>query len=101
MRAGIYARVSTKDQSCELQLRDLRAYCVARGYGPIREYVHVGQSGGKDSPPELNRLMEDARKRKFDAIVVWRFDPFAAGRPPHRSVQARSRIRLLPWMSGG
>ena len=53
-------------------------YCAARGFEPIREYVDVGQSGGKESRPELNRLMEDARKRRFDAIVVWRFDRFAS-----------------------
>ena len=77
MRIAIYARVSTKDQSCEMQLRDLQTYCAARGFDPVREYVDIGQSGGKDSRPELNRLMEDARKRRFDAIVVWRFDRFA------------------------
>lgn len=77
MRIAIYARVSTKDQSCELQLRDLRAYCAARGFEAIREYVDAGQSGAKDSRPELNKLMDDARKRQFDAIVVWRFDRFA------------------------
>ena len=77
MRIGIYARVSTKDQSCELQVRDLRAYCAARGFDLVREYVDVGQSGAKDSRPELNILMDDARKRQFDAIVVWRFDRFA------------------------
>jgi DNA invertase Pin-like site-specific DNA recombinase len=77
MRIAIYARVSTKDQSCELQLRDLRAYCAARGFEAFHEYVDVGQSGAKDSRPELNKLMDDARKRQFDAIVVWRFDRFA------------------------
>src|ERR1700676_5555549 len=77
MRIGIYARVSTKDQSCELQIRDLRSYCVARGFDLVREYVDVGQSGAKDSRSELNLLMDDARKRQFDAIVVWRFDRFA------------------------
>jgi DNA invertase Pin-like site-specific DNA recombinase len=77
MRIGIYARVSTNDQSCEMQVRDLRAYCTARGFDLVREYVDVGQSGGKDSRPELNKLMDDARKRQFDAIVVWRFDRFA------------------------
>src|SRR5579859_3390788 len=77
MPIGIYARVSTKDQSCELQLRDLRTYCAARGFEPAREYIDVGQSGAKESRPELNKLMEDARKRKFDVIVVWRFDRFA------------------------
>jgi DNA invertase Pin-like site-specific DNA recombinase len=77
MRIGIYARVSTRDQSCELQIRDLRTYCAARGFDLFREYVDVGQSGAKDSRPELNKLMDDARKRQFDAIIVWRFDRFA------------------------
>ncbi len=77
MRIAIYARVSTKDQSCELQVRDLRAYCAARGFDLVREYVDVGQSGAKDSRPELNKLMDDAWKRQFNAIVVWRFDRFA------------------------
>ena len=77
MRAAIYARVSTKDQSCEMQLHDLRAYCAARGFTIIREYIDIGQSGAKDSRPQLNELMADARKRKLDAIIVWRFDRFA------------------------
>src|SRR3984893_6242782 len=77
MRIGIYARVSTKDQSCELQVRDLRAYSTARGFELVREYVDVGQSGATDSRPELNKLMDDARKRQFDVLVVWRFDRFA------------------------
>ncbi len=77
MRIGIYARVSTKDQSCEMQLRDLRAYCAARSFDAVAEYVDVGQSGAKDSRPELNRLMDDARKRKLDAVLVWKFDRFA------------------------
>src|SRR6202140_2015656 len=77
MRIGIYARVSTKDQSCELQVRDRRAYCTGRAFDLGREYVDVGQSGAKGSRPELNILMDDARKRQFDAIVVWRFDRFA------------------------
>jgi DNA invertase Pin-like site-specific DNA recombinase len=77
MRIAIYARVSTKDQSCDLQLRDLRAYCAARQLQLVGEFVDVGQSGTKDSRPQLNELMAEARKRKLDAIVVWRFDRFA------------------------
>jgi DNA invertase Pin-like site-specific DNA recombinase len=77
MRIAIYARVSTKDQSCELQVRDLRTYCAARGFELVREYVDVGQSGAKDSRPELNKLMDDARKRQFDVVICWRFDRFA------------------------
>src|SRR5271167_1180857 len=60
-----------------MQLRDLRTYCAARGLDLVREYIDVGQSGAKDSRPELNKLMDDARKRQFDSIVVWRFDRFA------------------------
>ena len=60
-----------------MQMRDLRAYCAARGFTIIREYIDVGQSGAKDSRPELNELMADARKRKFGSILVWRFDRFA------------------------
>ncbi|MFZ1137728.1 MAG: recombinase family protein [Candidatus Sulfotelmatobacter sp.] len=77
MRAAIYARVSTKDQSCELQLRDLRAFCTARSFTLVREFVDVGESGAKDSRPQLNELMEAARKRQVDAVLVWRFDRFA------------------------
>ena len=77
MRVGIYARVSTKDQNRELQLRDLRAFCAARKFSVVREYVDVGESGAKDSRPQLNELMAAARKRQVDAIVVWRFDRFA------------------------
>ena len=74
---AIYARVSTRDQSCAMQLRDLRTYCSARGWDVFREYVDAGESGAKDSRPELNALMNDARKRQFQTVVVWRFDRFA------------------------
>jgi len=77
MRVGIYARVSTKDQSCEMQLRDLRAYCAARQLEVVREYVDLGQSGTKDSRPALNELMNDARKRRLDTVICWKFDRFA------------------------
>jgi len=69
--------VSTRDQSCALQVRDLKTYCAARKFSIFREYIDVGESGAKNSRPELNNLMADARKRKFDSVVVWRFDRFA------------------------
>ena len=79
MRTALYARVSTSDkgQDPEMQLRELREYCQRRGFTIAGEYVDVGVSGAKDSRPELNKLMLDAAKRKFDAVVVWRFDRFA------------------------
>jgi len=76
IRAAIYARVSTTDQSPESQLRDLRQYAEARAF-EISEYVDTGFSGAKQNRPSLDRLMEDARKRRFDCILVWRFDRFA------------------------
>jgi DNA invertase Pin-like site-specific DNA recombinase len=79
MRAAIYARVSTigHGQSPELQLREVREYCIRRGWEIAGEYVDAGVSGTKDSRPELNRLMADAHRRRFDAVVCWKFDRFA------------------------
>ena len=65
MKIALYARVSTADQNCEMQLRELREYAAARKWNVIGEYVDTGWSGAKASRPELNRLMADARKRRF------------------------------------
>jgi DNA invertase Pin-like site-specific DNA recombinase len=79
MRVAIYARVSTNNgqQSPEMQLTELREYCQRRGWDIVSEFVDAGISGAKDSRPELNRLLTDAHRRHFDAVVVWRFDRFA------------------------
>jgi DNA invertase Pin-like site-specific DNA recombinase len=79
MRAAIYARVSTTNhgQDIHLQTRELRKFCKARGWQIVGEYLDEGISGAKSSRPELNKLMADADERKFDAVVVWRFDRFA------------------------
>ena len=74
-RVAVYARVSTRDQNCELQLRELRQYAERRGWVVAGEYV-VNISGSKDSRPHLNRLMTDAHQRKLDAVVVWKIDRF-------------------------
>jgi len=76
-RVALYARVSTTDQSTDSQLLDLRRYVRERGWNIFREYVDEGISGTKDFRPALNELMNDARKRKFDVVLVWRFDRFA------------------------
>lgn len=79
MKTALYARVSTSDkgQDPEMQLRELREYCERRGWQIAGEYVDIGVSGAKDSRPELNRLVADASRRRFDAVVVWKFDRFA------------------------
>ena len=76
-RVAIYARVSTTDQSTESQLLDLRKYVSERGWQSYKEYTDNGVSGTTDSRPALNELMNDARKRRFDMVLVWRFDRFA------------------------
>lgn len=74
---AIYARVSTQEQDPGLQLSELRKYIQDRGWQVYREYVDIGHSGAKDSRPELNKLMADAKRRKFDTVLVWKFDRFA------------------------
>jgi len=60
-----------------MQTRELRQFAEARGWQVVGEYVDVGISGTKEKRPELDRLMADAHRRKFDAVAVWRFDRFA------------------------
>src|SRR2546425_4136323 len=78
-RVAIYARVSTTNhgQDVGLQTRELHQFAEARGWTVAGEYIDAGVSGAKDSRPELNRLMADAYKRRFDVVCVWRFDRFA------------------------
>ena len=78
-RAAIYARVSTANngQDPTMQTRELTEYCQRRGWTVVGEYVDVGISGTKEKRPELDRLLSDAHTRRFDAVVVWKFDRFA------------------------
>jgi DNA invertase Pin-like site-specific DNA recombinase len=73
MKAAIYARVSTFDQEPENQLAELRRYVEARGW-TATQYVDKGVSGSKDRRPALDALVADARRRRFDVLVVWRLD---------------------------
>ncbi len=76
VRSAIYARVSTSDQNCEMQVRELREYSTRRGWEVSAEYIDTGWSGAKASRPELDRLMRDAALRRFDAVLVWKLDRF-------------------------
>ena len=76
-RVALYARVSTLNgQDPEMQLSELREYASRRGWTISSEYVDHGVSGSKESRPELNQLMADAHRRKFDAVLVWKIDRF-------------------------
>lgn len=72
-RAALYARVSTTDQTTENQLLELRRYAEARGW-TATEYIDHGISGTKERRPALDRLLIDAKRRRFDVLVVWRLD---------------------------
>ena len=76
-RVAIYVRVSTKDQSVDMQLNDLERYSRERGLNIFNIYKDSGVSGTKETRPALGELMNDAKKRKFDMVLVWRFDRFA------------------------
>src|SRR5215510_4597956 len=79
LRAALYMRVSTKNhgQTTETQAVAVREYAAHRGFDVVQEYRDEGVSGSKDSRPALDRLVKDARARKFDVVVVARFDRFA------------------------
>jgi DNA invertase Pin-like site-specific DNA recombinase len=92
-RVAIYARVSTTVQDAGLQTRELRQFAEARSWTLAGEYVDAGVSGAKDSRPELNRLMADAKRRRFDIVLVWKLDRF--GRSLRHLVNALAEFESL------
>ena len=76
-RAALYARVSTLDQHPETQAIELRQFARQRGYDIVEEYVDHGVSGTKVRRPALDRLLEEAHRRRFDAVLVWSCDRLA------------------------
>ncbi len=80
-RAGLYVRVSSQEQalegvSIEAQIADLRAYARSMGWEIFDIYIDGGYSGGTDDRPEFKRLLGDAKKRRFDTIIVCKLDRF-------------------------
>jgi putative DNA-invertase from lambdoid prophage Rac len=76
MNIAIYGRVSTDGQSTDLQVSELTAYAGRMGWTLAETYLDKGVSGTKDKRPALDKLMEDARLRRFDAVLVWKLDRF-------------------------
>jgi DNA invertase Pin-like site-specific DNA recombinase len=94
MRAAIYARVSTNNgQDPHMQIRELREYCKRRGWDVAGEYVDAGVSGTKEHRPQLDVLLTACRKRRVDAVVVYRYDRFA--RSLRQLVNALEEFRSL------
>jgi DNA invertase Pin-like site-specific DNA recombinase len=92
-RGAIYARVSTTEQTCDSQLRDLREYCRARGWDQVTEFIDEGVSGTTDRRPALDQLMAVVRKRRVDVVVVAAFDRF--GRSVRHLVDTLELFRHL------
>ena len=71
---AIYARVSTDKQTVDMQLAELQEYLKKREWRIYQEYIDQGYTGGNTKRPAFSQMMEDARKRKFDVLVVWKLD---------------------------
>jgi DNA invertase Pin-like site-specific DNA recombinase len=76
MRAALYLRVWTTDQTTDNQERELRAAADRTGHEIVEVYVDHGISGakGRDKRPAFDRLHKDAARRKFDLIMTWSVD---------------------------
>ena len=70
--AAIYARVSTDKQKVDMQLTELRQFAARSGWIVHREYIDQSYTGTKTNRPAFGEMMENARKRKFNVLVVWK-----------------------------
>src|SRR3974390_600914 len=95
MRAAIYARVSTSNrgQDVSMQTGELRQFAAARGWAVAGEYGDTGISGRKDQRPDGDRMLAEARRRRFDCVLVCRYDRFA--RSLRHLVNALEEFRAL------
>lgn len=74
MKAAIYCRVSTQDQTTTNQEIELKKYCERENLEIYEVYKDEGVSGSKTTRPELDRMLQDMRAKKFDVIICWKFD---------------------------
>jgi len=72
--AAIYARVSTDRQKVDMQLNELRQFAARSGWNIYEEYIDQNYSGGNTKRPAFTAMMDAARKRKFDLLLVWKLD---------------------------
>lgn len=91
MKAGLYLRVSTADQTTLNQEIELKKYCEREGIDIYGIYKDEGVSGAKTSRPELDKMLQDMRNKCFDIIVVWKFDRL--GRSTSHLLQVLEELR--------
>ena len=73
----IYARYSStsqSEQSIEGQLRDCHAFAEREGYKVVGEYIDRALSAKTDDRPDFQRMVNDASKKQFQAVIVWKLD---------------------------
>ena len=71
---AIYARVSTDRQTVDMQIHELKEYVKRRGWNLYREFIDQGYSGSDTKRPAFQDMMNEAKKRKFDVLLVWKLD---------------------------
>jgi DNA invertase Pin-like site-specific DNA recombinase len=74
IKAGLYLRVSTTDQTTLNQELELVKYCSNNNFQVVKIYKDEGVSGSKTSRPQLDLMLQDMRSGLFEVIVVWKFD---------------------------
>jgi DNA invertase Pin-like site-specific DNA recombinase len=77
MRAAVYCRVSTLDQHPETQLMDLRQLADQRGFEVVKVYTDHGISGTRVRRPGLDEMLSDARRGRFQVLLIWSCDRIA------------------------
>lgn len=98
MKAGIYARVSTKEQDVDKQVQELIDYCKRNNFD-YELYVDRGISGAKESRPEFNRLIDDVRLKKIDLVVVYKIDRLARSMQHFLKIMQELKNRGIGFVS--
>lgn len=75
-RAAIYARVSSDDQECQMQLTELNGFVARMGWPAVAPYVEIESGKAGVRRPVLERLLSDARMKRFDVVLAWKLDRF-------------------------
>lgn len=76
MKVGIYARTSTKKQTIETQIAEAREFAIKMGWEVVEVYADKGRSGNSKKKPEFDRMMKDAKAKRFDMVLVFQLSRF-------------------------
>ncbi len=95
MRAAIYLRVSTAEQTTDNQEREPRAAAARMGHDVVEVYRDhaVSCSTGRDKRPGFDNLHRDATRRRFDLVMAWSVDRLGLLQEPHKVLQRAPSVR--------